>query len=201
MFFRPIDNGAGYPGSHTTTPRLPPTHALYGAGSAGPSSNGPTGSPYTSAPPPLGHPVNGAPPPPPGSAGGPLPKTEAGGMSALGLGPPPVVGQPQPPSSSAGALVPVGEEFNYNNVPPEYRKDGPDWFAAFNPKIKKSLDIQLVHSFQHSRWVILVTEWTETDAFGSVVCCVQFSQDGRFLATGCNQTAQIFDTKSGLKVW
>ncbi|KAH6890153.1 transcriptional repressor rco-1 [Coprinopsis sp. MPI-PUGE-AT-0042] len=30
--------------------------------------------------------------------------------------------------------------------------------------------------------------------------CVQFSQDGRFLATGCNGTAQIFDTKPGIKV-
>lgn len=35
----------------------------------------------------------------------------------------------------------------------------------------------------------------------SVVCCVRFSADGKFLATGCNRTAQIYDTKSGAKVW
>ncbi|EAU89102.2 TUPA [Coprinopsis cinerea okayama7 len=196
-------------GSHTTTPRLPPP--MY--------PGGPGGSPYTAAggpppppgpggpgPAPLGHPANGSnqlPPVgggPPGSASGlppssssqALTKSEAG---ALGLGPPPsltggsasAAGGPSASSSSTQvALVPGAppEEFNYNTVPPEYRKDGPDWFAAFNPKIKRTLDINLVHSFQHS----------------SVVCCVQFSQDGRYLATGCNQTAQIFDTKSGMKV-
>jgi glucose repression regulatory protein TUP1 len=45
------------------------------------------------------------------------------------------------------------EEFSFNNVPPEFRREGTDWFAAFNPKIKKCLDIGLVHSFGHTRWV------------------------------------------------
>src|ERR1700722_1457691 len=35
----------------------------------------------------------------------------------------------------------------------------------------------------------------------SVVCCVRFSADGKFLATGCNRTAQIYDTKTGAKTW
>jgi len=35
----------------------------------------------------------------------------------------------------------------------------------------------------------------------SVVCCVRFSADGKFLATGCNRTAQIYDTKTGQKTW
>jgi len=34
-----------------------------------------------------------------------------------------------------------------------------------------------------------------------VVCCVKFSADGKFLATGCNRTAQIYDVKDGRKVW
>lgn len=34
-----------------------------------------------------------------------------------------------------------------------------------------------------------------------VVCCVQFSADGRYVATGCNRTAQIFDVQTGQKVW
>ena len=33
----------------------------------------------------------------------------------------------------------------------------------------------------------------------SVVCCVRFSADGKYLATGCNRTAQIYDTKTGAK--
>lgn len=35
----------------------------------------------------------------------------------------------------------------------------------------------------------------------SVVCCVRFSADGKYLATGCNRTAQIYDTKTGAKTW
>ena len=38
-------------------------------------------------------------------------------------------------------------------------------------------------------------------SFYSVVCCVQFSADGRYLATGCNRTTQIFDVQTGAKVW
>lgn len=37
--------------------------------------------------------------------------------------------------------------------------------------------------------------------FFSVVCCVRFSADGRYLATGCNRTAQIYDVKTGHKSW
>ena len=33
------------------------------------------------------------------------------------------------------------------------------------------------------------------------MCCVRFSSDGKYLATGCNRTAQIYDTKTGLKTW
>lgn len=33
----------------------------------------------------------------------------------------------------------------------------------------------------------------------TVVCCVKFSHDGKYLATGCNRTAQIYDTKTGAK--
>lgn len=33
------------------------------------------------------------------------------------------------------------------------------------------------------------------------MCCVRFSADGKYLATGCNRTAQIYDTKTGLKTW
>jgi WD40 repeat protein len=38
-------------------------------------------------------------------------------------------------------------------------------------------------------------------AVDRVVCCVRFSSDGKYLATGCNKTAQIYDTKTGAKTW
>jgi len=63
------------------------------------------------------------------------------------------------------------------------KKEGSDWFAIFNPKVKRQLDVNLVHNLMHE----------------SVVCCVRFSADGKYLATGCNRTAQIYDTKTGQK--
>ena len=32
-----------------------------------------------------------------------------------------------------------------------------------------------------------------------MVCCVKFSADGKFLATGCNRSAQIFNAQTGQK--
>ncbi|KDR80404.1 hypothetical protein GALMADRAFT_136894 [Galerina marginata CBS 339.88] len=78
----------------------------------------------------------------------------------------------------------AGDELTLQNVPPEFRKEASDWYAVYNPKVKKSLDVNLVHTFNHA----------------TVVCCVQFSADGRYLATGCNRTAQIFDVHTGQKV-
>ena len=40
-------------------------------------------------------------------------------------------------------------------VSPDFKKDGSDWFAVFNPKIKKSLDVNLVHTLMHERCVIV----------------------------------------------
>lgn len=70
-----------------------------------------------------------------------------------------------------------------DEIPKELKKEGPDWLAIFNPKVKRTLDVNLVHTFLHE----------------SVVCCVRFSADGKYLATGCNKSAQIFDTKTGAK--
>ncbi|PPQ75265.1 hypothetical protein CVT24_007438 [Panaeolus cyanescens] len=84
-------------------------------------------------------------------------------------------------SSSSSTTM---EEFSFHTVSPESRKEGLDWCAVYNPKTRKALDVSLVHTFPHT----------------TVVCCVQFSADGKFLATGCNRTAQIFDVHTGEKV-
>ncbi|KAJ6469769.1 chromatin associated protein [Mycena vitilis] len=68
-------------------------------------------------------------------------------------------------------------------VPPQWKKEGTDWFVLYNPAIPRTLDVSLVHTFHHE----------------TVVCCVQFSADGKWLATGCNRTAQIYDVQTGQK--
>ncbi|QRV90754.1 general transcriptional corepressor tupA [Ceratobasidium sp. AG-Ba] len=68
-------------------------------------------------------------------------------------------------------------------ISPDCKKEGGDWFAVFNPKAKRALDVSLTLTLAHE----------------SVVCCVRFSHDGKYLATGCNRSAQIYDTKTGAK--
>jgi glucose repression regulatory protein TUP1 len=124
------------------------------------------------------------------------------------------VGSPAEPSNSAGtSLVPISagsggfpDDLDPHNVPAELKKEGSDWFAVFNPKVKRVLDVTLVHTLMHERWRDLdALHCNKSDRSvpcdSSVVCCVRFSADGKYLATGCNRTAQIYDTKTGAKTW
>lgn len=68
-----------------------------------------------------------------------------------------------------------------DKLPPGQKKEGSDWYAVFNPEVPRVLDVDLVHLLVHD----------------SVVCCVRFSADGKYVATGCNRSAQIFDVTTG----
>ncbi|KAF8518386.1 WD40-repeat-containing domain protein [Hysterangium stoloniferum] len=93
--------------------------------------------------------------------------------------------------STVGGSVPFShapgsfpDEFDPAMAPPELKKEGSDWFAVFSKHVpQRRLDVNLVHTLEHE----------------SVVCCVRFSADGKYLATGCNRSAQIYDTKTGAK--
>jgi glucose repression regulatory protein TUP1 len=76
-------------------------------------------------------------------------------------------------------------------VPGESRKEAPsgtssgfDWLVVYNPKAERSITIDLLHTMTHE----------------NVVCCVRFSADGRFLATGSNRIASVFSVKTGERV-
>ncbi|KAI7902293.1 WD40-repeat-containing domain protein [Cokeromyces recurvatus] len=71
-----------------------------------------------------------------------------------------------------------------STVPDHMKVEGADWFVLFNPTIPRSLKINLIHSFDHK----------------SVVCCVKFSMDGRYLAAGCNRYTYIYDVASSQKI-
>ncbi|ODV61144.1 chromatin-silencing transcriptional regulator TUP1 [Ascoidea rubescens DSM 1968] len=73
------------------------------------------------------------------------------------------------------------KELDAQLVPEQWKKQTHEFYVLYNPALPKTLDVDLVHSFDHN----------------SVVCCVRFSRDGKYLATGCNKSAQIYGVESG----
>lgn len=107
----------------------------------------------------------------------------------------PQIPRPTPPGNDLGLMprhqvhsdIPnVGNalaDLSPDHLPDQLKKVGSDWHAVFNPQVPRLLDVDLMHNLVHE----------------SVVCCVRFSQDGRYVATGCNRSAQIFDAHTGKK--
>eukprot|EP01095_Lingulamoeba_sp_RSL-Kostka_P007000 TRINITY_DN2215_c0_g1_i1.p1 TRINITY_DN2215_c0_g1~~TRINITY_DN2215_c0_g1_i1.p1 ORF type:complete len:564 (+),score=178.05 TRINITY_DN2215_c0_g1_i1:157-1848(+) len=56
-----------------------------------------------------------------------------------------------------------------------------DWRVGYNPNVTTNLQVELLYDLDHT----------------SVVCCVKFSKDGKYLATGCNRIAQLFSVETG----
>ena len=59
-----------------------------------------------------------------------------------------------------------------------------DWNVVHNPTSTTKMHIELSHTLEHD----------------SVVCCVRFSSDGRYIATGCNKTAVLYDAVTGKRM-
>lgn len=99
----------------------------------------------------------------------------------------PQVGHPTPDHRASQMTTNVGNalaELDLERLPAHQKKVTEDWFAIFNPQVPRILDVDLLHTLPHE----------------SVVCCVRFSHDGKYVATGCNRSAQIFDVVTGVKV-
>lgn len=147
-----------------------------------------------------------------GMAPQPPPSTQSPGPGRRGIGRPPVgpatpqintpvpypgnaqspqISHPTPDHARVGGPRPVPAavgnalgDLELESVAPHNKKTGSDWHAVFNAQVQRVLDVDLVHSLQHD----------------SVVCCVRFSHDGKYVATGCNRSAQIYDVATGEKV-
>ncbi|TVY38899.1 Transcriptional repressor [Lachnellula subtilissima] len=96
----------------------------------------------------------------------------------------PQVGHPMPTQHPQFRVGNALAELDLERLPDHQKKVESDWFAIFNPEVPRVLDVDLLHTLQHE----------------SVVCCVRFSHDGKYVATGCNRSAQIFDIITGQKI-
>lgn len=194
--------GQGPPGlSHPPGP--PPNPFAYGQPPQGPPGLNGYGAqpPQPTASPGAGKPRIGG---PPGVRGPATPQQNPVGVypgSPHGAARPTPPPQQQQQPQVANPNAPIAPDFAYtpreidgignrlveyepDRLPPHLKKQGDDWHAVFNPKERRRLDVDLVHNLAHQ----------------SVVCCVRFSHDGRFVATGCNRSAQIFDVNNGQQV-
>ncbi|KAJ1728232.1 general transcription repressor [Coemansia biformis] len=130
-------------------------------------------------------------PPPPQQQQQQPPPQQQGGPGPAGSS---QMGSRQTPTQAARsvAMVPAKggavvssqlADMDLDTVPANMKREGADWFVIFNPKIPRSLNIENVHTLEHT----------------SVVCCVKFSNDGKYLATGCNRTTQVWNVSTGNK--
>ncbi|KAF2203445.1 WD40 repeat-like protein [Delitschia confertaspora ATCC 74209] len=163
----------------------PPQHTPFG-GYQGPAMNGA----YGQMPQPTASPKRGGPPRgPPGGPATPQQPPAApypGSPQVPRPTPPPNQHQHQPMVANQVSLRESNglSDMDPDQVPEHFKKEGQDWFAIFNPRTRRVLDVDLIHNLPHQ----------------SVVCCVRFSLDGRYVATGCNRSAQIFEVESGQQV-
>ncbi|RKF57901.1 Transcriptional repressor rco-1 [Erysiphe neolycopersici] len=165
-------------------PPPPPTQAQFpGAYSQGPAPNG-YSQPQTSTNSPgpgKGRSLNrvpGGPATP--QLNQPIPYSDPRAVASPQVGHPASQHQPLYRVGVGNALA----DLELDRLPAHQKKIEQDWFAIFNPEVPRVLDVDLVHTLQHE----------------SVVCCVRFSFDGKYVATGCNRSAQIYDIVTGQKI-
>ncbi|CAB4254781.1 similar to Saccharomyces cerevisiae YCR084C TUP1 General repressor of transcription [Maudiozyma barnettii] len=84
-------------------------------------------------------------------------------------------------ASNSKPFPPFLTDLDPTKILPEFKKQTDDYYLLHNPELPKTLDIELHKSLDHS----------------SVVCCIRFSNDGKYLATGCNRTTQVYEVATG----
>ncbi|KAI8388010.1 WD40-repeat-containing domain protein [Radiomyces spectabilis] len=195
-------------------PTVPPPPPTQGRSTYPPSSSAYSNASNSPAPPPASSmqgsygsmAASASPYPPqqgygyPVAGGGPPPSAQSSSQVNAGAKrksrPSPTGPPPPPPVSSMNSgrfsvKVPVSAsapgglaDIDPESVPPNMKIEGQDWFALYNPKTTRYLKVDLQHTLEH----------------GSVVCCVKFSADGRYLAAGCNRSTFIYDVATAQRI-
>jgi len=61
-------------------------------------------------------------------------------------------------------------DLDRSTLAPEFKKEGGDWFATFNPKAKRVLDVSLVHTLVHGKLVVSFVRSPLTGITGLTAC-------------------------------
>lgn len=113
---------------------LEPVAAISGASSARPAPQSGSRPPSTG-------------PGAPSSTHQPSPLPPSASAAAPSPAPPAAASKDEKPATSA----PPAEvtSFDPGTAPKELKKEGPDWVTMFNPNVKRTLDVGLVHTLVH----------------------------------------------------
>lgn len=76
------------------------------------------------------------------------------------------------------------EQLKGNPQPLTHRRQCNYWYAVFNKNVSLHFDLYLVQTLEHI----------------GCVYCIQFSPDGKYVVTGCDNIAQVFEVSSGTRV-
>lgn len=94
------------------------------------------------------------------------------------------------------------------NVPADFKDQGSDWVATFNPQGEQDGNLRKAMDVNYSTvWITIGMHLEQLKAAAadtaaiSVVCSIRFSADGKYLATGSNHSANIYDVETGKKLW
>ncbi|KAK1219203.1 general transcription repressor [Marasmius sp. AFHP31] len=88
-------------------------------------------------------------------------------------------------SSSVAPITTPSDPFPQDLIeddhPPDFKKEGDDWVALFNPSNREGSDVNIVHNLKHSSVLEDEVADREGDLYLRSVC---FSPNGKYLATG-----------------
>ncbi|KAJ9121335.1 hypothetical protein QFC24_004671 [Naganishia onofrii] len=121
-----------------------------------------------------------------------------------------------PGSLVKGSPPTVLSDLDPDTIPREFKKEGAEWFAVWNPRNKKTLNVDLVHTLVHESpdGKFLATGAEDRQiriwdiAKGRIkhllvghnqeIYSLDFSQDGQFLVSGSgDKSARIWDISTG----
>ena len=97
------------------------------------------------------------------------------------------------------------DKFDWDAVPPKFKKEGSDWFTVSNPKTERVLDLSPVRTLIHDWFVSSPSSVSTIQELRflaiSSIFDVRFSADGKYLATSSRCEARIYDAETGIQIW